>query len=258
MKLLDQHAIVTGAGAGIGRAIALRFAAEGAKVVVADVNQARANTTVDEICGAGGRATAIVCDVSDMSACEGMIHSARAAYGPVDILVNCAGGAIVAGANVPLEDSTQDFIDRIIGVNLMGVIYLCRLVMKEMKRRHKGKILNFSSVRGIEGAPKYELYSAAKGAIISLTQSLAMDMGCYGVTVNAIAPGAINSRPSPGAQKNYLNRPGTCEEVASLALFLMSDDAGFITGETVVIDGGRTHCCLGDMVPQCDDEAYTT
>ena len=115
-----------------------------------------------------------------------------------------------------------------------------------MKKRHKGKIINFSSVRGINGGKGNVTYAAAKGAIISLTKSLALEMGGYGVTVNAVAPGAIASRSGPAACKTVFGHPGRCEDVAALAAYIASDEADFMTGSNVVLDGGRICACLGD------------
>lgn len=247
MKLNGRHVIVTGAAAGIGRAICLRFAQEGARVSIVDIDLARAGALRDEIVQNGGSAAAIRCNVCNQDECEAAVAAARNAFGCVDILVNCAGGAIVGGAFQKFGECTREFMQRLIGVNLMGTLYFSRAVVPEMKERRSGKVLNFSSIRGIVGDGNCVLYGTAKGAIIAFTESLAIEMGAYGVNVNAIAPGAINSRPGPGGAKNYLNRAGTCEEVAALALFLVSDDARFITGETVVIDGGRSRAALGDQ-----------
>lgn len=247
MKLENLHVIVTGAAAGIGRSICLRFADEGAKLSIVDIQMERAVQLRDEIIARGGEATAIQCNVCVQAECESAVAQAREAFGAVDILVNCAGGAIVGGAFQSFSECTDAYINSLIGVNLMGTIYFSRAVAPEMKERRRGKVLNFSSIRGIVGDGNCVLYGTAKGAIIAFTKSLAIEMGAYGVNVNAIAPGAINSRPGPGSARNYLNRPGTCEEVAALALFLVSDEAAFITGETVVIDGGRICAALGDQ-----------
>lgn len=220
MKLNGRHVIVTGAAAGIGRAICLRFAQEGARVSIVDIDLARAGALRDEIVQNGGSAAAIRCNVCNQDECEAAVAAARNAFGCVDILVNCAGGAIVGGAFQKFGECTREFMQRLIGVNLMGTLYFSRAVVPEMKERRSGKVLNFSSIRGIVGDGNCVLYGTAKGA--------------------------INSRPGPGGAKNYLNCAGTCEEVAALALFLVSDDARFITGETVVIDGGRSRAALGD------------
>lgn len=244
--LEGKHAVITGAGAGIGRAIALRFAREGAHVTLADIRLENAQAVADEIAAQGGRALAAACDVADQSAVEGMIAAAREAFGPVDILVNNAGGAIVGGEMQRFCECDRTFIDKLIGVNLMGTIFCTRAVVQEMKQRRSGKIINFSSIRGVAGDRNNILYGTAKGAIIAFTKSLAMEMGEYGVTVNSIAPGAIASRQGPASQRTLLGHPGRCEDVAALALLLAGDEGSFITGQNIIIDGGRTCGCLGD------------
>lgn len=244
--LEGKHAVITGSGAGIGRAIALRFAAEGARVTLADIRLDGAAAVRDEIVSAGGSALAVACDVADQDAVERMIAAGREAFGPVDILVNNAGGAIVGGAMQPFCECDRAFIDKLIGVNLMGSLFCTRAVVQEMKARRSGKIINFSSIRGVAGDKNNILYGTAKGAIISFTKSLAMEMGEYGVTVNSIAPGAIASRVGPASQRTFLGHPGRCEDVAALALFLAGDEGSFITGQNIIIDGGRTCGCLGD------------
>lgn len=245
-KLKNKHVIITGGGAGIGKAIALRFASEGAKVTIADINLENGNEVVNEIQKKGGEASAFSCDISSFEKVQEMVKKAREVFGPVDILVNNAGGAIVGGPFQVFSECSEEFIQKLIGVNLMGAIYCTRSVVGEMKERRSGKIINFSSIRGVAGDKNNILYGTAKGAIISFTKSLAMEMGEYGVTVNSIAPGAIASRPGPASQRTFLGHPGKCEDVAALALFLASDEGSFITGENIIIDGGRTCGCLGD------------
>lgn len=248
MKRLEgRHAVITGAGSGIGRAIAIRFAQEGARVSVVDINMERAGQVKAEITAAGGIACTVHCDVSKYENMLQAIDEARSNFGPVDIMVNNAGGAIVAGTqSYDYSGTPIDYIQRIIDVNHMGALWGCRAVAEEMKKRHKGKIINFSSVRGINGGKGNVTYAAAKGAIISLTKSLALEMGGYGVTVNAIAPGAIASRSGPAACKTVFGHPGRCEDVAALAAYIASDEADFMTGSNVVLDGGRICACLGD------------
>ena len=255
MKLAGKCAVVTGAGSGIGRAIAERFAREGAFVAVADLRPEAAQAVAEGIEAKGGRALAVCCDVSDGDAVVSMFRHVREALGPVDILVNNAGGAIVGGAYQRFEESTRAFLDKILGVNLMGTLFCSREAVGDMIARRGGRIINLSSIRGMYGDAANVFYGTAKGGILSFTYSLAMDLGKCGITVNAISPGAIASRPGPAAMKTFLGRPGTCEEVASLALFLASEEAAFITGENIVIDGGRTHAALGDGVPSPDRDS---
>ena len=246
-KLEGRHAVITGAGSGIGKAIAIRFAAEGANVSILDINMERAESVKSEILAAGGKACTVYCDVCTYENMAASIDQARAVFGPVDIMVNNAGGAIVAGTQTyNYSDTPIEYIQKIIDVNLMGALWGCRAVVSEMKERRKGKIINFSSIRGVNGGKGNVSYATAKGAIISMTKSLAMEMGPYGVTVNAIAPGAIASRSGPAAQKTIFGHPGKCEDVASLAAYIASDEGDFMTGSNVVLDGGRTCACLGD------------
>jgi NAD(P)-dependent dehydrogenase (short-subunit alcohol dehydrogenase family) len=246
MKLKGKTVVITGAGAGIGRAIAVRYAHEGARVVVSDINKDTAEAVTDQIIENGGSAIVNVCDVADTASVEVMIKEANNAFGPVDILVNNAGGAIYGGkdSRTPFHSCPKETIERMIWVNLVGTLFCSRAVVQEMMERRSGKIINMASITGVVGTQNGVLYSTAKGGIIAFTKSLAMDMGEYGVTVNAISPGAIATRPGPASLKTYLNRTGTADEVANLALFLASDEADFITGQNYIIDGGR---CWGAL-----------
>lgn len=246
MKLIDKTVAITGAGAGIGRAVACRLSREGAKIAVIDINLENAEKVVDEIRSTGRTAAAYQCDVSDRQAVVKTFEQVRKALGPVDILVNNAGGAIVGGKFQEFSECTDDFMHGIIAVNLYGTLYCTREVIAEMKRLRRGKIINFASIRGIVGDKSNILYGTAKGGVIAFTKSLAMEVGQYGITVNAISPGAIASRPGPAACPTFLNRSGSCEEVAELVLFLASDEGSFITGENIVIDGGRVLGARGD------------
>ena len=167
--------------------------------------------------------------------------------GPIDILMNNAGGAIVGGKMQPFEACTREYIDTLIGINLLGTLFCTRAVLPGMIARGQGgRIINLTSIRGVAGDKNNILYGTAKGGVISFTKSLAMAMGKHGITVNAIAPGAIDSRPGPAACSNFLGHPGKCSDVAALALLLASEEGGFMTGDIIHIDGGRTLGCKDD------------
>ncbi len=247
MKLKDQVAIITGAGAGIGRASAIRFAQEGAKVAVTDIKLDLAAQVVAEIRAAGGTAIAIECNVMDQAQVESMVEETVRTLGPVDILMNNAGGAIVGGNMQKFEECTREYMDTLIGVNLMGTLFCTRAVLPRMiERGCGGRIINLTSIRGVAGDKNNILYGTAKGGVISFTKSLAMAMGKHAITVNAIAPGAIDSRPGPAACTNFLGHPGKCSDVAALAVHLASEEGGFMTGDIIHIDGGRTLGCKDD------------
>lgn len=247
MKLENKVAVITGAGAGIGKATAIRFCAEGARVAVTDINEAAAKKVAEEIVANGGYAKAYLCDVMNQQQVEEVLAHVEEELGPIDILMNNAGGAIVGGKMQKFENCTREYMDTLIGINLMGTLFCTRAVLPKMIERGKGgRIINLTSIRGVAGDKNNILYGTAKGGVISFTKSLAMAMGPYGITVNAIAPGAIDSRPGPAACTNFLGHPGKCSDVAALALLLASEEGGFMTGDIINIDGGRTLGCKDD------------
>lgn len=247
MKLIGKTAVITGAGAGIGKAIAIRYASEGAKVAVSDINEDSAKQVAAEIVSSGGCAKAYLCDVADQEQVESVMRTIAEDLGEIDILVNNAGGAIVGGKMQPFESCTREYMETLIGINLMGTLFCTRAVLPRMiERGCGGRIINLASIRGIAGDKNNIMYGTAKGGVISFTKSLAMAMGKHAITVNAIAPGAIDSRPGPAACTNFLGHPGKCSDVAALALLLASDEGGFMTGDIIPIDGGRTLGCKDD------------
>lgn len=247
MKLEKKVAVITGAGAGIGRAAAIRFGAEGALVAVTDINEAAAAKVAEEIVAGGGRAKAYLYDVMNQAQVEQVMKRIETDLGPIDILMNNAGGAIVGGKMQPFEACTREYMDMLIGINLLGTLFCTRAVLPGMITRGQGgRIINLTSIRGVAGDKNNILYGTAKGGVISFTKSLAMAMGKHGITVNAIAPGAIDSRPGPAACSNFLGHPGKCSDVAALALLLASEEGGFMTGDIIHIDGGRTLGCKDD------------
>lgn len=247
MRLIDKVALVTGAGSGIGRAIAGLFAREGARIAAVDWAEASAQETVARIGPAGGRAVAILADVSKPAEVEAAVAKTVEAYGRIDILVNNA--AIAEGDDI-LEFGEETW-DRNLDVVLKSVFLCSRAVLPLMIEQKQGAIVNIASVNGL-GAYGEPAYSAAKAGVINLTQTMAVTYGQHQVRVNAICPGSIKT---PVWQSRLeidpqiferlagwypLGRVGEPEDVARAALFLASDDAAWITGANLVVDGGLT------------------
>lgn len=242
---LDAHvALVTGGGQGIGQAIALRFACEGADVAILDVNRETARAVADAVRKLGRRAVAKVADVSDSAAVAAAVTATVEELGRIDILVNNAG----VEKRAPFLEITHEDWRRQLDVNLSGTFYCTQAVAREMAKRHYGRIVNVSSVAGLIGPIDLAAYGAAKAGIVGLTRAAALDLADYGITVNAIAPGPIETELMLGAwtaealrerpQHGAIPRFGTVEEIAHTALFLASPHSGFTTGVTVSVDGG--------------------
>jgi len=245
MRLPDSVALVTGAGSGIGRAIAVRFAAEGARVVAAGPTPAKIEETASLAAAAGGEALAVRCDVTDPAQVAAAVARANAVYGPVDVLVNNAGGSF--GDDILTID--PETWDRNFDLVLKGAYHCCRATLPSMIERRRGSVVNIASVNGLTGLGE-EAYGAAKAGMINLTQNLAVKYGRFGVRANVVAPATIrtpiwNERLAerPGifddlARWYPLGRVGEPEEVATAALFLASAEASWITGVTLPVDGG--------------------
>jgi NAD(P)-dependent dehydrogenase (short-subunit alcohol dehydrogenase family) len=243
MRLKERVALITGAGSGIGRAIAIRYAAEGAAVVIDDVNDAAGEAATQSIAAAGGRAIYVRGDVSDEDAVTHLVERALEFGGRLDVVVN---NAVTDELSILREDW-----DRVIGVCLKGPWLLSRAVMPALKER-RGCIVNIASVNALMAIGKIHLYSAAKAGLLSLTRTMAFEHGPAGVRVNAICPGTIQTevwepilreRPNLMAEigRHYpLGHVGEPEDVAAMALYLASDEAKFVTGATFVVDGGIT------------------
>lgn len=242
--LEKKTALVTGAGKGIGRAIALALAKMGVLVIVNyRGSKEQAEETVQKIREMGQEAEAYPCDVSDFQAVETMMKTIVSKYGRLDILVNNAG---ITKDGLILKMSEEDF-DKVVGTNLKGTFHTIRHASRQMIRQRSGRIINISSVSGVMGNPGQANYAAAKAGIIGLTKTMAKELGSRGITVNAIAPGFIETDMtavlSESVQQNIqaqipLGHFGKPEDVAAAAAFLASEEAGYITGQVLCVDGG--------------------
>ncbi len=243
-RFINRTALVTGAAKGIGAAVVRRLASEGAFVAINDINAAGAAALANELQNAGFQAIAVAADLSDATDTERMLKEAKEKLGGhIDILVNNAGGSCMAlGRFVSFEEQTVKDIDWEFAVNLRSAIQCIQKVLPEMKEKNYGRIVNLSSICGTAGASGIPVYSASKGAIISITKSLAMMYGNNGITVNCVAPAAVATRP--GMEKlgdsTVFGRPSSADDIANLICYLASDEAAFVTGQCHLIDGGRT------------------
>jgi 3-oxoacyl-[acyl-carrier protein] reductase len=244
MDLKDKVAVVTGSSRGIGKAIALKLASRGAKIVVNYRTNAEAAREVVEAIGAqGGQAIAVQADVTDADDAKRLVKTAQSTYGRLDILVNNAG---TTHDTLLIRMSEQDW-DLVINTNLKGVFHCTKAAMRPMMRQHYGRIVNVTSVAGLAGNPGQANYSAAKAGIVGFTKAVAKEVGSRGITVNAVAPGYIPTDLTADLPQELvdkaidmtpLGRPGTSEEIAHAVAFLVSDEASFITGVVLRVDGG--------------------
>lgn len=248
MRLAEKVALVTGSSRGIGREIALALAREGADIVVNfSRNKDAALDTAETIKALGRRAIVVQASVSERSQVEGLFRAALEAFGRLDVLVNNAGGFPMK----PFAAVTDEEWDHVMDLDLKSVFMCCQTALASMRRQRQGSIINIASVSGLVGAVGMVPYSAAKGGVIAFSKALARELAALGITVNAIAPGIIETDTAlalfpEGALKVYttyqvpLGRLGRAEEVVGLAVFLASDEARYITGQVYAVDGGFT------------------
>jgi len=245
--LKGVRALVTGAGSGIGRAIARRLAQSSARVAVSDVKADRLQETIEMIRLEGGECFGIVADVSNRADADRMVKDAVSAFRGLDVLVNNAG---VSSASF-IESIPDSEIDRVLSVNLKAVMYVTRAAAPALKQSGRGRIINISSVEGIRGSGLVPIYSASKAGVIGLMRSNVLEFGRFNCTANALCPGPIQTEMlapliADQARKEKMlkgipmRRLGLPEDVAGVAAFLASEEAAFITGNTIVIDGGMT------------------
>ena len=247
MRLKDKVAIITGAGSGIGQASAIMFAREGAKVTVADYNIKGAEETAKKINTEIGKKVAIAfqVDISKEDQVDNMVKQTVAEFGTVDILVNNAG----INEFIPFPLVQPDDVKKIMDVNFMGAFLCIKAVLPIMTEKMSGKIVNVTSIMSVIAGKGQAAYNASKGALKMLTQSMSVDLGCYGINVNAVGPGMTRTTLTKQLFSNKdmvkwfeekipLGRLGNPEDIAPAILFLASDEAKYITGETIFVDGG--------------------
>ena len=243
-KFENKIVLVKGAGRGIGASIAKRFASEGAEVIVNySGNDEAAQKTVDEITATGGQAQKYKCSVNDSESVKVMIDEIIKKFGRIDILVNNAG---ITKDGLMLRMTDEDF-DRVIDVNLKGTFNCTKYVSKYMLKQKSGKIINISSVVGLSGNAGQVNYSASKAGIIGITKSAAKELSSRGITVNAVAPGYVDTDMTKVLSDNIRNeilkniplqRMGNVEDISNCVAFLASEDASYITGQVISVDGG--------------------
>lgn len=251
MRLKGETAIITGAGSGQGRASALLFAEQGAKVVIAEWNEEAGKKVAKEITDAGNEAMFFKTDISNEENVQQLVSAVQDKYGSIDILFNNAGIGFSSRSKYTMASILETPLDdwnSILGINLNGTFLMSKYVIPVMIQQGKGSVINNSSLNGIIGVTGADAYTASKGGVVALTRVMAADYGKHNIRVNCICPGAINTPmisevlDVPEIAKNYetgpLGRVGEPEEIAGAALFLASDDASYVTGVILPVDGG--------------------
>lgn len=248
-KLENKTALVTGAASGMGKAIAILFAKEGARVALADLVQADAELVAEEIRKHGGKAMGITCDVSSEDSVKHLMEATLSEFGGLDILVNNAG---IMDNFTPLDRVSDGLWEKVMAVNVNGPFYTSRLAIRHMLTKGKGVIINIASVGGLNGSRAGLAYTASKHALVGMTKNIGFMYAKKGIRCNAIAPGGVNTNIMKNAQPDAEGavlcssgigsnpRMGEPEEIAKTALFLASEDSSFITGTVITADGGWT------------------
>ena len=252
MRLENKVAILTGIGAGIGQAAALRFAEEGARLVLADLNEQAAHNTARMVMEMGGKAVAIRADIASEADAKAISETAASAFGTIDILVNNAAEFTAKS----VENATIEDWHRVYGVNVFGTAMVSKYAIPYMKAQKRGSIVNVGSVSGVLAQKDFATYSSSKGAIIIMSKCMALDLAPYGIRVNTVCPGTIVTSASERewtrvgltreawcakeAPRHILNRTGEPREVANVILFVASDEASFMTATEVMVEGGSS------------------
>ncbi len=244
-RFKNKVVIVTGGSGTIGRSVACRLALEGAVVIITGRNESKLKEVKSEINNGYGISEYVVADILKENEVENLFNQVISKYGKLDYLVNVAGGGSrdkMAG----LDEQSMDVVRSVIETNLMGTMTCCKYAGRELKNRGEGRIVNTSSIVGVRGLARYSEYAATKAAVTSFTQSLAMELGKWGITVNVVSPGIVqrgvvaDDALSRIQSTNFLNSFGTPEDIANMIAFLLSDEASFITGQNFIVDGGRS------------------
>lgn len=249
--LKDRVALVTGASGAIGRAIACHLAAEGAIVHVCGTTRTRIDPVVAEITALGGRAVAQILDVTDEASIQVTFSAVMQDHGRLDIMVHSAGGS-ARNQHAPLIAQKTEVIDEILNVNLRGAILCSREAARLMVPARAGRIIVISSVLGVQGKADFAEYAASKGGVLAFIRSIAMELGRFGITANCVSPGIVQRGEIDAThlarlkRTNWMESYGKPEDVAGMVAYLATDLAGFVTGQNLIVDGGRSLGLKGD------------